>query len=284
MRHIKSIRPLKCLENQNESYAVSVSVLPQSKRIMASPIFSTLTVGFIVLVTYLLASTFHQWYRLRKVPGPFLASFSYLWVLGAILSGQQDVIYRDLPKKYGHLVRVGPNDLVTDDPEVLKRMSRARSPYGKDAFYSASVKHPDHDNMFSTLDVTTHDRIKAKLLGPYSGRETDAMEPIVDGIVNMLMEYVRKKGRSEERAFDLARVSIYFTMDIITRVAFGKELGFLSSDSDVYNMLGETRTLVKMLAVPLAVPWLRAIITSRPFMKLFGPKDTDKRGFGAILG
>lgn len=168
-------------------------------------------------------------------------------------------------------------------------MSRARSPYGKDSFYASSLKHPDHDNMFSTLDVAAHDRIKAKLLGPYSGRETDAMEPIVDGFLVLLVQYLRDKTRegagsnSPGTVVDLAPLSAYFTMDIITRVAFGKELGFLRSDSDVYDLLKQTGAAVKFLAVPLGVPWLRKIILSRPFMDRFGPKATDKKGFGAIL-
>lgn len=248
---------------------------------------STVAAGFLALVIYFFASTLYQWYRLRKVPGPFLAGFSYLWVLRAILSANQSGIYRDLADKYGRLVRVGPNDLITDDPEVLKRMSRARSPYGKDSFYSCTVKHPDHDNIFSMLDVATHDRVKAKLLGPYSGRATDAMEPIVDGFVDALIQYIRNKARPRDGSsasvvVDLAPITVYFTTDIITRVAFGKELGFLRTDSDVYDLLSETKIAVKFMAAPLAIPWLRNILTSRFFMKLFGPKSTDRNGFGAL--
>lgn len=53
----------------------------------------------------------------------------------------------------------------------------ARSVWGKDTAYQASFKHPDFDNMFTTTNVAQHDKIKAKLLSPYSGREATAMEP-----------------------------------------------------------------------------------------------------------
>lgn len=46
------------------------------------------------------------------------------------------------------------------------------------ARYSASLKHTEYDNMFSTTSVAKHDEIKSKLMGPYSGRETDGMEPM----------------------------------------------------------------------------------------------------------
>lgn len=44
--------------------------------------------------------------------------------------------------------------------------------------YHASIRHPDFNNMFTTSSVAEHDRIKAQLMGPYSGREATAMEPV----------------------------------------------------------------------------------------------------------
>lgn len=264
---------------------------------MASPLVSPLLVkALAVLVGYYLATTLYQWHRLRKVPGPFLAGFSDLWLLSTVWTGDQTGIYSDLAKKYGGgggLVRVGPNDLITDDLEILKRMSRARSPYGKDTFYRFTVRHPDHDNMFSTLDLAAHDRIKAKLAGPYGGRETVAMEPIVDELVEALIRHVREKARlgqdddddgREPVTVDLAPISTYFTMDVITRVAFGKELGFLRTDSDVSGVLAELTKAVRGLAAPLAAPSLRAVMDTRVFQKLFGPKSTDSGGMGFLLG
>lgn len=257
--------------------------------IMLSP-SSIFTFGAIALVGYLLLSTFYQWYRLRKVPGPFLASFSHIWVARAILTGQQAFIYADLAKTYGHLVRTGPNDIITDDPDVLRRMSAARSSYGKDGFYGATIKYPGQDSMLSTIDVPTHDAIKAKMLGPYSGRETDAMEPIVDSMITLFMQYLRDKSSKSASSgtsggiLDLAQSVTFFTLDIITRVAFGEDLGFLRTDSDIHGFMEQMQSTVKLFAVPMEVPWIRNILTSDWFNKLFGPKPTDKKGLGLIIG
>ncbi|KAJ4417310.1 hypothetical protein N0V82_006254 [Gnomoniopsis sp. IMI 355080] len=83
------------------------------------------------LVVYYVASTSYQWYRLRKVPGPWFAGLSYLWIWNHLHNGQHQP-FEELGDKYGHLVRVGPNLLLTDLPDVLRRMSGTRSPYGKD--------------------------------------------------------------------------------------------------------------------------------------------------------
>lgn len=83
------------------------------------------------LLLWSLISTAYQWYRLRKVPGPWLAGFSYLWIWRILDRGEHRP-FAELGDQYGHLVRVGPNLLLTDLPDVLRRMSGTRSPYGKD--------------------------------------------------------------------------------------------------------------------------------------------------------
>ncbi|CAN8103392.1 unnamed protein product [Discula destructiva] len=253
--------------------------------------------ALLLLLSYLAASTAVQWWRLRKVPGPSLASVSSLWIFGVLWRGDHTPL-AELGDKYGHLVRVGPNLLLSDSPAVLRRMSAARSAYGKDAMYSASLKHTSFDNMFSTTSVEHHDELKAKLKGPYSGRETDAMEPIVDGLVNDLIQYLRKKIPQHNTSstmmmttttapaavvVDLALVSLYFTTDVITRLAFGEALGFLQTDSDVLGLVRQTRVAVRTSFIALVVPWFRALALSWPLSLWILPQPSDKTGFGVIL-
>lgn len=119
-----------------------------------------------LLVGYFATSTLYSWHRLRAVPGPRLAGFSHLWVLLATTSGRLAWIYEDLIARYGNLVRVAPNLLITADLAQLRKMSAARSPYGKDGDYKATVRHPDHHHMLSTINLAEHDDIKSRLAGP----------------------------------------------------------------------------------------------------------------------
>lgn len=71
---------------------------------------------------------------LRKVPGPFFASFTRLWKLRKTLKGDFERTNIDLHRRYGELqraqqnettltlysgpiVRIGPNEVSIDDPE-----------------------------------------------------------------------------------------------------------------------------------------------------------------------
>lgn len=257
---------------------------------MASVIWpTTSSVGIFLsaAAVYFLFSAIYTWSRLRRVPGPFFASFSYWWALSAVTSGQEPWIYTSLAKKYGHLVRVGPRLLLTDDPDVLRRMSGIRSAYNKDDSYLGAIRHPDYHTMFSTLDASAHDAIKAKLANPYGGRETLGMEPIVDDMVNALIKNLRNKtsqGAGLSTIINLATVVSYFTLDTITRITFGKAMGFLETDTDVGGLFAGSRSALKTFTIPMQTPWLRRITLSKWFSKTLGPKPTDKEGFGVVLG
>lgn len=258
---------------------------------MAETNATTFTTALAVLATALLiyhiASTIYSWSRLRHVPGPFLAGISSLWELSVTATGQEAWVYNDLAKRYGSLIRISPNTVLTDDPDVLRKIAGVRATYGKDGFYTGSLKHPEHDTMFSTVDIPTHDSIKAKLAGPYGGRETAAMEPIVDGMIRELSQHVRDEisaGPSgRERVLDFSNVVNSFTTDVICRVAFGREFGFLRTHSDVFGLMEGTRLAFKTYTIPMSIPWLRNITTSRYFLKAFGPKSTDKTGPGIMM-
>lgn len=57
---------------------------------------------------------------LNAVPGPFWAKWSNLWLVYHIRRGYIHRKMIEVHKKYGKLVRVGPNELSTADIDSLK--------------------------------------------------------------------------------------------------------------------------------------------------------------------
>ncbi|KAH8193877.1 hypothetical protein TruAng_011957 [Truncatella angustata] len=242
-------------------------------------------VWFVVPITailYYLATILTTWYRLRHIPGPRLASFSYIWLARTAMSGKQWWVYRDMCEKYGPLIRVGPNELSTDDPEVLRRINAARSSYGRDAWYIAARFDPYHDNVFTMLQADTHDRFKAKIAGAYAGKGIPALEEGIDDQIRTLVGLLHRTYLT--KPVDLAEITSFFSMDVITRSAFGQEFGYLKTDSDVYGFLGGVRDNWAALAVALDIPYIRKLLFSSWFLKYFGPKATDLTGLGKLMG
>lgn len=63
----------------------------------------------------------------------------------------------------GSLARVGPNDLVTSDPAVMKRMLAVRSPYTRSEWYIGVRFDPVRDNISSIRDETRHTELRAMM-------------------------------------------------------------------------------------------------------------------------
>jgi hypothetical protein len=63
----------------------------------------------------------------------------------------------------GPLARIGPNLLVTNDYEVVRRICAVRSRYVRDEWFVASRFDPPNDHVASTIDERRHSELRAKL-------------------------------------------------------------------------------------------------------------------------
>ncbi|KAH8887802.1 cytochrome P450 [Thozetella sp. PMI_491] len=239
----------------------------------------------LVLVCYVLWSYIASWYRLRHFKGPALAGFSYLYMLGVCLTGRKPFVYCDLNEKYGPLARIGPNDLITDDPDVIRRMNGARSSYERSSWYKHLRVDARCNTLMSLTDTAAHDRLKGKLSFGYTGKENPTLEKGIDEQLESLVGLIRRKYLSQGnvcKTMDFARVSHYFTLDCLTRIAYGYPFGYLETDSDVYEYLATSAATIPFLATCTDIPWLGAIFLSPLALQLIGPKPTDTKGPGRM--
>ncbi|KAI1777335.1 cytochrome P450 [Hypoxylon cercidicola] len=255
---------------------------------IASNPAEVLTFFAFLAIDWYVASAVYSWYRLRHVPGPFLASFSYLWVGRFAFGGKYLEGYDLATRKYGSLVRVGPNELLTDDPNVIKRLSGAKSQYWKSKWYTGFRFNPYHPVMFITREPAAHDQIKAQLMPGYSGRDNSGVELDVDSQINSFITLIRKKyitspGIGRFRPLDLARVIPLFTLDAISKLALGQAFGCLETDSDRYQFYEAMEGALPWLSLTTNIPWIREIVYSTLGLKLFGPKETDPKGLGRSM-
>jgi hypothetical protein len=202
--------------------------------------------------------------------------------------GAQAALYGPLNAQYGNkTVRIGPRDLLTNDPALLRRMGAARSTYRRSNWYAPLRMDPYDAGLFSLTDNAAHDRLKAKLAFGYGGRENPGLEGDVDGMlaafVRLLKEkYVTPQG-GETKGVDFARVVQFFTLDAITKIAYGEAFGFLATDSDVYSAIGGAEEGIPFLVLMAEMPLLGRIFTQPWLVKLLGPKKTDVGGMGKML-
>ena len=112
------------------------------------------------------------------------------------------------------------------------------------------------------------------------------MEGSVDTQVANFVDLIEKKyisTSSDYRPMDFGEKASFFTLDVISHLAFGREFGYLNTDKDVYDYLSITKSAIPFMMTVADVPALADILQSRIFRGLL-PSEADKAGFGAFIG
>ncbi|QPC80453.1 hypothetical protein HYE68_011205 [Fusarium pseudograminearum] len=247
-----------------------------------------IAIGAVVFsfVVIFIVNSFRAWYRLSHVPGPFLGSFSRFWMLRGSIRTHLPEEMQAAVDKYGSLVRVGPNELITDDVKLIKKIHSGRSAYTRGPWFESVRFEPGKDNLFSMRDEEGHKKLRNKMAAGYSGKENPSLEGSVDSIIASFIALLETKYLSTDdvyRPVDFAEKSQFFTLDVISDLAFGQPFGYLTKDEDVFDFLKITRAFFPFTVTMANVPWMISLLHSRLFSGLL-PKDTDKIGFGAFIG
>jgi hypothetical protein len=88
---------------------------------------------------------------------------------------------------------------------------------------------------------------------------------------------------TEFRPMDFARKAQFFTLDVISAIAFGQPFGYLTQDEDLYGYIKTTEESIPIIFVANEIPWLMKLLQS-PLMRVFLPTDRDPIGLGRIMG
>lgn len=82
---------------------------------------------------------------------------------------------------------------------------------------------------------------------------------------------------------DLARKTQYFTLDVITDLAFGQPFGDLLADEDLHRYIESTQSMLQVILTLGAIPVLSDILA----IKWIGDlafSDKDEIGIGKLIG
>ncbi|CAI0642619.1 unnamed protein product [Colletotrichum noveboracense] len=244
--------------------------------------FIPLLAALLILLTVM---NYRSWNRLRHIPGPPGAAFSKWWMLRNTLGGQMHLALKRACDDYGPVVRIGPNDLVTNDAEMLRRMWAVRSPYRKGAWYQAVRFDPTRDNIISMRNDHDHNELRAKMAIGYSGKENEGLESTVDIQIQSLVRLIEEKYVSTAvnfRPVDLCRKIQYLTLDIITSLAFGYHFGYLEQDADVHRYIQTTEESMPVMMTLTVFPQLAKLLQS-PLFRRAMPSEHDRVGFGQFI-
>ncbi|KAF1812194.1 putative P450 monooxygenase [Eremomyces bilateralis CBS 781.70] len=241
---------------------------------------------FIVAAFLLTLKSIKQYVGLRRFRGPRGAGWSRLWMLRVLTSGRMHKYFGEVNEEYGSTARIAPSTLLTKDVSLIRRMSAVRSPYTRSKVYEALRLHPERDNIVSYRDEAIHGQLRTKMSPGYSGKDNPNLEmEIEEQILNLIALIERSYTSDSERynPVDLARIMTFFTLDVISGIAFGRPFGFLTDNSDPFGYLQNLRMMLPAIMFFSVYPELLGILRL-PAVQYFFPKASDATGVGKVMG
>jgi cytochrome P450 len=154
--------------------------------------------------------------------------------------------------------------------------------YTRGEWYDALRFDPERDNLV-TCPTKKHAELRAKMAGGYSGKEVEGVEAKIDKNLLALVELIEERYVAKNRPFDFGRKAQYFTLDVISDLAYGDPFGFLKEDGDRYSYIRITEEQFSMLLTFTIYPWIVYTLSSR-YLKFLLPNEKDLVGFGKLMG
>ncbi|CAD6592292.1 MAG: hypothetical protein ASARMPREDX12_005965 [Alectoria sarmentosa] len=127
---------------------------------------------------FIVVSIYRVWFHpLAKYPGPWTAKISDFHGAYHNVMGQLHVESARAHKKYGSVVRQGPNKLIFDSVTALHEIYYSKDGVQKSYGYETMVPAPGAYNIFTAVDKGIH-RFKRKMLNQgFSDQSIRAFEP-----------------------------------------------------------------------------------------------------------
>ncbi|PPJ59512.1 hypothetical protein CBER1_11662 [Cercospora berteroae] len=196
-----------------------------------------LTLSTISLVIYRLF--FHP---LAKVPGPRLAAISNIWYADHARNGDMLRLGKTLHRKYGHAVRVGPNEIWLDSKESFAKIYSATQGYDKSNFYVATslnrpkfdfssfkLHSPDTLDLLSERDMDRY-RLQRRLIGPlYSMHNVQRYEKAIDEVLIKVVAQLKLLKGSQ---VDLKMWMHIITVECLSAIVLSYSPGYLKAQND----------------------------------------------------
>ncbi|KAK5625850.1 hypothetical protein RRF57_001566 [Xylaria bambusicola] len=161
-----------------------------------------------------------------------------------------------LHEVFGPVIRIGVNDLHVSDPEIYQDLTRTNSGFTKDVGFYLTISLPG--TSIGETDPEKH-RVRRKVLSPaLSGRRVQELAPaILQKTKELLARFENASDASSSICVTSAAKA--FTMDIISKIVLGQELGCVADPAFRNELTGHLDAVFRMGWTATAFPRLSGL-------------------------
>lgn len=172
---------------------------------------------------------------LAKCPGPLFSKISSLSIPRQAASGDRHLHLLQEHRKYGPVIRIGPNALSFAAPSALRSIyqsSRLNNPLQKSEYYKTVDAPTGSYSSFTEISQKQHAFRRRVLDHAFSDAAMRSAETFVlqnvDTLCELLPSHLSPDQWSTPR--DMSKYSTYFAYDVMGDLVFGKRFDCMTSD------------------------------------------------------
>ncbi|KAF6749615.1 high nitrogen upregulated cytochrome P450 monooxygenase 2 [Ephemerocybe angulata] len=209
---------------------------------------------------------------LAKYPGPPLwriTKFSAAWY-GA--QGRYHIKLKALHDRYGHIVRIGPNELsiIEKDmiPFILGPKGMPKGPLWEGRRLLPSKNYNVNNSLIGVRDLQRHSVLRRPWNKAFGTGPLKDYEEMLLARGNFLQTKLEQRCESSERGtarIDLTEWMSFFAFDFMGDIAFSSDFSLLDI-GDLRRFVGDMAAAQWLPTILQHVPWLAKLARATPFL------------------
>lgn len=215
----------------------------------------------VFLVTVVIPRVYNAYFGpLSKIPGPKLAALTNGWALYHLFRLEKCVTVHELFKKYGPVVRIGPNNIALNTAEDMKTVYAVGTKFAKSPFYEAWNFY-GQPNVFSMRNHREHAE-RRKVSSRIMSR--NALASYTKEISQHLRDLVKIANKKTGTTVDFVTLFRFLALDVVGSAAFGKSFDLMSQEKEHPFVRDLDACIASVPLRPYFAPWLWWLITKIP--------------------
>ncbi|KAI1264068.1 cytochrome P450 family protein [Xylariaceae sp. FL1019] len=189
---------------------------------------------------------------LASFPGPFAAKISKIWRARFIYTGRSREMV-EVHRKYGPVVRIGPNDLSVGDPDAFRQIYRSNGAFVKAPCYSVFQGSRPFD-LVGERNEKIHGAQRSLVARPYSMESMKHLEPRIEATIEALLRKLDAATTTPSKSLNLGQWLQLTAFDIIGAVSFGEPFEFVAAGTD-NGLFARLQGALDSAGWVMHVPW-----------------------------
>ncbi|OBT76525.1 hypothetical protein VF21_05439 [Pseudogymnoascus sp. 05NY08] len=228
-------------------------------------------VASVFLITSFLSSFVVSYFRpgLRELPGPVLARFTLLWKVWVHIKGDGHVVYQNIHKRYGPIVRTGPNSVSIGDASMIPEIYLSGHSYLKSsdlAPFTFMIDGKSVESMFTTRDPVLHKALKSAVAYKYSLSSMLQLEPLFDKCMPL---FVAEMDKRAGLAIDFGSWCSWYSFDLTGLLSFQELFGFMEQAKDINGVIESSWSFMSYGTFVGQYPYLHKYLLGNPYVVQF---------------